>query len=203
MLSWCSLYKDWYSGHCSDSVKNYVLDKSDRSVTRARRIQHECNSCNMSATRVKNFDFDNHTSKNIFLHRFIYYMENCGAEVLWLKLLHNLIQQTGFAQVQILLAACWKFARVRISDNGPDGNKAMPFVSQPYHKNFIWRTTFWKCLVSMPKCIYKMHHKNHKKFFNNVAPFSIKTILCENTNILFSKSHWKLGKMNARFWKNK
>ena len=113
------------------------------------------------------------------------------------------IWKTGFAQVQILLAACWKFARVRISDNGPDGNKAMPFVSQPYHKNFIWRTTFWKCLVSMPKCIYKMHHKNHKKFFNNVAPFSIKTILCEYTNILFSKSHWKLGKMNARFWKNK
>ena len=32
--------------------------------------------------------------------------------------------------------------------------------------------------------------------------FSIKTILCENINILFSKNYWKLGKMNARFWKN-
>ena len=30
----------------------------------------------------------------------------------------------------------------------------------------------------------------------------IKTILCENTNILFRKNYWKLGKMNARFWKN-
>ena len=29
-----------------------------------------------------------------------------------------------------------------------------------------------------------------------------KTILCENTNIVFSKNYWKLGKMNARFWKN-
>ena len=36
---------------------------------------------------------------------------------------------------------------------------------------------------------------------SNAASFSIKTILCENTNILFSKNYWKLGKnkMNARF----
>ena len=26
--------------------------------------------------------------------------------------------------------------------------------------NFILRTTFWKCLVPMPKCVWKMHHKN-------------------------------------------
>ena len=36
----------------------------------------------------------------------------------------------------------------------------------------------------------------------NVASFLIKTILCENTNILFSKNYWKLGKMSARFLKN-
>ena len=29
---------------------------------------------NTSATRVKNFDFDNDTSKNIFSHPYIYYM---------------------------------------------------------------------------------------------------------------------------------
>ena len=37
--------------------------------------------------------------------------------------LHNFIQQSlnsGSAQVQILHAACWRFAMVRISDNGPD-----------------------------------------------------------------------------------
>ena len=36
----------------------------------------------------------------------------------------------------------------------------------------------------------------------NAVSFSIKTILCENTNISFSKNYWKLGKMNATFWKN-
>ena len=37
---------------------------------------------------------------------------------------------------------------------------------------------------------------------NNAASSSIKTILCENNNILFRNYYWKLGKMNARFWKN-
>ena len=26
--------------------------------------------------------------------------------------------------------------------------------------NFIPRTIFWKCLVPMPKCVWKVHHKN-------------------------------------------
>ena len=26
--------------------------------------------------------------------------------------------------------------------------------------SFILRTTFWKCLVPMPKCVWKVHHKN-------------------------------------------
>ena len=26
--------------------------------------------------------------------------------------------------------------------------------------NFILRTNFWKCLVPMPKCVWKVHHKN-------------------------------------------
>ena len=41
---------------------------------------------------------------------------------LWLSLLHNFIQQSlnsDSAQVQTLLAACQRFAMVRISDNGP------------------------------------------------------------------------------------
>ena len=36
----------------------------------------------------------------------------------------------------------------------------------------------------------------------NAASFLLKTILCETNSILFSKNYWKLGKMNARFWKN-
>ena len=34
-----------------------------------------------SATRVKNFDFDTGTSKNIFLHPYIYYMANDRLQV--------------------------------------------------------------------------------------------------------------------------
>ena len=40
----------------------------------------------------------------------------------WLSLLHNFIQlslNSDSAQVQTLLTACWRFAMVRISDNGP------------------------------------------------------------------------------------
>ena len=29
--------------------------------------------------------------------------------------------------------------------------------------NFILRTAFWKCLPRMPKCIWKVHHKNYHK----------------------------------------
>ena len=47
-------------------------DTSDTSAIRAARMQHECDTSDMSetrATRVKNFGFE-----NIFLHPCIYYM---------------------------------------------------------------------------------------------------------------------------------
>ena len=40
----------------------------------ARHERHECYTNDMSATRVKNFDFDDDTSKNIFSQPYIYYM---------------------------------------------------------------------------------------------------------------------------------
>ena len=43
-----------------------------------------------------------------------------GSVAWWLSLLYNLIQlslNSGSAQAQILLAAGWRFAMVRISDN--------------------------------------------------------------------------------------
>ena len=48
-----------------------VPDTSDKIAT---RVRHECYTNNTSATRVKNFDFDNDTTKNIFSHPYIYYM---------------------------------------------------------------------------------------------------------------------------------
>ena len=58
------------------------------SNTSAAQVEHEQHECNTSAThvwlecytndmsedRVKNFDFDNDTGKNIFLHPYIYYV---------------------------------------------------------------------------------------------------------------------------------
>ena len=45
----------------------------DTSTTRAVHEQHECDT---SAARLKNFDFDNGTSENIFSQHFISYMAN-------------------------------------------------------------------------------------------------------------------------------
>ena len=48
----------------------------DTSATRATGVRRECNTNDTSATRVKNFDFDNDTSENIFSHPYISYMAN-------------------------------------------------------------------------------------------------------------------------------
>ena len=44
------------------------------SATRTTRVRHEWYTNDTSATLVKNCDFDNQTSKNIFSHPYIYYM---------------------------------------------------------------------------------------------------------------------------------
>ena len=44
------------------------------SEKRVTRVLHERHECDTSATRVKNFDVHNDTSKNIFFHSYIYYM---------------------------------------------------------------------------------------------------------------------------------
>ena len=42
--------------------------------TNTTRVRYECYTNDTSATWVKNFDFDDDTSKNIFSHPYIYYM---------------------------------------------------------------------------------------------------------------------------------
>ena len=49
---------------------------SDKSATRVRHKRHECYTNDTSAKRVKDFDFDNDTSENIFSHLYISYMAN-------------------------------------------------------------------------------------------------------------------------------
>ena len=61
-------------------------DPNDTSVTRMRHEQHEddisasqttrVHKCDTTAKQVKNFDFDNGTSENIFSHPCISYMAN-------------------------------------------------------------------------------------------------------------------------------
>ena len=51
--------------------ERHQCDTSDTSATQATRVQQKCDT---SGTQVKNFDFDNDTSKNIFSHPYIYYM---------------------------------------------------------------------------------------------------------------------------------
>ena len=50
---------------------SYFLTSFDTSAIRDRHEQHKCDT---SATRVKNFDFDDDTCRNIFSHPYIYYM---------------------------------------------------------------------------------------------------------------------------------
>ena len=74
---------------CDDLVyfATQVPDLSDTSVTRTTRVRHKCGTSatqttrvrhecymNDSATRVKNFDFDNGMIENIFSHSYISYM---------------------------------------------------------------------------------------------------------------------------------
>ena len=56
-------------------VYSYSPDRCSLTYnTSARHERHECYTNDTSATRVKNFDFDNDTGKNIFSHPYIYYM---------------------------------------------------------------------------------------------------------------------------------
>ena len=46
----------------------------DTSDTSATQMWHKCYTNDTSATRVKNFDFDKDTSKNMFSHSYSYFM---------------------------------------------------------------------------------------------------------------------------------
>ena len=52
----------------------HECDTSSRSATQVLHKLHESYTYDTSGTRGKNFDFDNDTSKNIFLHPFMYLM---------------------------------------------------------------------------------------------------------------------------------
>ena len=51
-----------------------VRQKCDTSAVLRAQVRHECYTNVTSVTPVKNFDFDNDMSKNIFSHPYIFYM---------------------------------------------------------------------------------------------------------------------------------
>ena len=76
----------------------------------------------------------------------------------------------------------------------------MRLKSAPKKLNFLMAKAMSKSLHKI--VVANALARSRMVTYNNPASFSIKTILCENTNIPFSKNCWKLGKINARFWKN-
>ena len=79
-------------------------DTSYTSATQVRHEQHKCDTNDTSATRVKNLDFDNDTSKNIFSHPYIYYMasERLQGEEQFQRKVFSLNQMSDICEV-------WKY----------------------------------------------------------------------------------------------
>ena len=71
-----------------------------------------------------------------------------------------------------------------------------------HHKN--WTLEWPKLYKKVTDCIVAANalSSSNKDMQSNTAPCWIKTILCGTSNIFFNKNYWKLGKMDARFWKN-
>ena len=91
-----------------------------------------------------------------------------GTVVWWLSLLHNFIQlslNSGSAQAQTLLAACRRFAMMRISDNGDKAkhlssvNHTTKTIHHHHHRRFFLRTKFYA------------------DFFSTVIPLSQENVL--------------------------
>ena len=89
--------------------REWVCWERDKSAKQTTRVQHECYTNDTSVTRVKNSDFYNDTSENIFFHPIL---------------------------------AAWQTKDYK------------------ERNNFILRTTFLKCLISMLKCVWIVDHKN-------------------------------------------
>ena len=59
----------------------------------------------------------------------------CGVVVITTAQLHLTKCELNSVQFQIVLAACWRFAMVRISYNSPGWNYFLNTVGQPFCKN--------------------------------------------------------------------
>ena len=125
-----------------------VPDTSDTSVIRERHEQHECTTSETRATRVWH-----RCEKSAIwvLHK----RHDCDTSAIrttrvrhkWESLILITTPVKTYFDTPIL--AIWQIK----------GYKGW--------KSFIIRTTFWKYLVLMPKCIWKVHHKSWTMYGKN------------------------------------
>ena len=132
---------------------------------------HESYTNDTSATQVKNFDND--TSKNIFLHLYSYYMAR-----------ERLQGEEQFHSINYLLEMPCSHAKMRL--------KSAPQKQNIFLAKAISKRCTLDCSCKFP-CTFRI--VTH----SNPASISIRNILCENTYILLSNNYGKPGKMNARF----
>ena len=127
-------------------------------------MRHECYTNDMRSTRVENFDFDNDTSKNIFLHPYIYPMAS-----------ERLQGEQQFHSRNYLLEMSFRCKNTFKKCT----TKTKLFNGKSYIKTLYTR------LQLQANALGRFHIVTHKI----TASFSIKTILCENNNTLFSKNY--------------
>ena len=119
---------------------------------------------------MKNFDFDNVTSKNIFSHPYSYYMAS-----------ERLQGEEQFDSKNYLFKMPRSHAKIRLK-------------SAQQKLNFLMAKDISKSYKLDCSCMLMPLHvdtlaRSRIVTHSNASSFSIKTILCENTNILFSNNY--------------
>ena len=127
-------------------------------------MRYECYANETSVTRVKNFDFDNDTSKNIFSHLYIYYMAS-----------ERLQGEEQFRSKNYLLETPRFHAKDAFENRA---TKTELFNGKRYIKKLYIRLSL----------SFDAHARSCIATHSNAVSFLIKGILCENTNILFSRN---------------
>ena len=158
-----------------------VQHECDTSDTNATQVQHEWDMSDASATQVQHECYTNHTSTTQ-MKKFDFV---------------NDTSKNIFSHPYIYYMASERL-------QGEEQFHSKNYHLEMRHSNAKLRLKIapqkMKFLIVARRCPCTFPQVTH----SNAALFSIKTILCENTNVLFSKNYWKLAKMkmNARFSKN-
>ena len=151
----------------SETRATRMWHKCNASETRTTRVWHSRYTSDTSATRVKNFNFDNDTGKNIFSHPYIYYMVS-----------KRLQGEEQFHTTNYLLEMSCFHAK-------------MCLKSEPQKLTLMAKAISKSCKLDWAANALA---RSHLVMQSKAASFSIKTMLCQNTNILLSMNYWKLGK---------